>query len=73
MKIQLGRNPAFPIDPLAAITKPADSPQETALPFLEEALSFGNAHDLLVLNPHPFLSASLPHQEDRHRFNIDLP
>jgi len=73
MKNQLGHNPAFPIAPLKSLTTPADFFRETALPFLEDALSFGNGHDLLVLNPHPLLSDSLPDTEDRPHFSIDLP
>jgi len=73
MKNQLGRNPTFPIDPLADLITTADYFRGTALPFLEETLSSGNAHDLLVLNPHPLLIASLPDQEDRRRFNSDCP
>lgn len=44
-----------------------------SLPFLDAALVFTSAHDLLVLNPHPDLAAELRSPGSDDAYLLELP
>ena len=44
-----------------------------SLPFLDAALVFTSAHDLLVLNPHPDLASELRLPDSDEAYLLELP